>query len=139
MWVDATLADAATVVDDKVYALGMGWNAINASAFPAMHQRMALVVIIRATYTECGEDHQLEIHLEDADGHRLGIGAGGSDLFAATFNAGRSPFEGDERVVPVVLTVDQVTFPAAGRYNWVVEIDGDERARLPMRLTLIGS
>ncbi len=137
MWVDATLADAAESLNGKVYAIGMGWNSINATAFPAAHHRMALVVIIRASYPECGDDHLLEIHLDDADGHRLGIRSDGGDLFAVTFNATPSSFEGDERVVPFVLTVDGVVFPSAGRYNWVVDIDGAERGRLPMRLNLV--
>lgn len=139
MWVDATLADAAESLNGKVYAIGMGWNSISASAFPVRHPRMALVVIIRVSYAECGDEHLLEIHLDDADGHRLGIGPGGSDLFGVVLAPDRSPFEGDERVIPVAVTVDQVVFPSAGRYNWVVEIDGQERARLPMRLMLIDS
>ena len=40
--------------------------------------------------------------------------------------------------MPVALNFDGLVFEKADAYNFVIEIDGEERKRLPIRVTLTG-
>lgn len=147
MRVNAFLADSAEAINGKIYALGMGWNAIFTPVFPTVHARMALAMTIHVPYTATNQTHQVLAHLEDEDGNRVPLGVRPPfpnesgpvpvDQFDFNFNVGRPPLltAGDEQVVPVALTADQLTFPHPGMYSWVISIDGTELTRLSLRLT----
>jgi hypothetical protein len=146
MEIDAFLADTAETVEGKIYALGIGWNTIFTGGFPAVHPRVAIGVTIHVPYTETNEPHRLEVRLEDADGGRIPLSMpqpgqlGQSDeqvmVLGAEFNVGRPPQlpDGDEQVVCVALTINSLLIQRPEMYNWVLEIDGAELKRLPMRV-----
>jgi hypothetical protein len=147
MKVNAFLADSAEAVNGKIYALGMGWNAIFQGTFPFTHPRMALAMTIHVPYTATNQTHRVQVHLEDEDGLRLSLGARPPlpaeagpvpvDEFDFNFNVGRPPLlpPGDEQVVAVAVTADQLAFPHPGMYTWVIEVDGAELTRLSLRIT----
>lgn len=140
MRVEAFVADSAEAVQGKIYALGIGWDTIFAPGFPTTHPRMALCMIVHVGYTETSGTHTVSITLEDLDGAlvQLGVAPDGTALSSVegSFAVGRPPFlpAGDEQLVPFVFVFDQLTFQAPNTYSWVVKLDGDEKARLRLRV-----
>jgi hypothetical protein len=144
MEIDAFLADSAESVQGKIYALGIGWNTILVNQFPATHPRVALGITIHVPYTATNVNHTLNVSLVNEDGNKqvLGIAADGFgqpepvlDL-KADFNLGRPPMlpQGDEQIVAMSMVLDQMMFPLPGMLAWVLEVDGTELKRLPMRV-----
>lgn len=147
MEVTAFLADSAEAVQGKIYALGIGWNAIFSPIFPVAHPRLALGITIQVPYAATNQMHTVTVHLETEDGEqvRLGFNPQPSEepvpLFelGASFNVGRPPMmvAGDEQVVSFAMTIDQLLFEAPGMFVWVVSIDRTEMKRIPMRLSAL--
>lgn len=147
MEVTAFLADSAEAVQGKIYALGIGWNAIFSPVFPVTHPRLALGITIQVPYTATNQMHTVTVHLETEDGARVRLGMNAQPGSEPTpilelgggFNVGRPPMlvAGDEQVVPFAMTIDQLYFEAPGMFAWVVSIDGHEMKRIPMRLTTL--
>lgn len=146
MTVDAFIADSAATSDGKIYALGVGWNAIYTSAFPAVHPHLAIVLTIHVPWTQTNQPHTVRVHLETEDGGMVVLGRSqptpDADLVDVTviggeFSVGRPPAmpAGDEQVVPVSLDVNGLTLDRPGMYTWVVSIDDRPLRRLPMRVT----
>jgi hypothetical protein len=145
MEVTAFLADSADAVQGKIYALGIGWNAIFSPVFPVTHPRLALGMMIQVPYTATNQMHTVTVHLETEDGEHVRLGMNAqpgpepTPIFelGGSFNVGRPPMlvAGDEQVVPFAMTIDQLHFEAPGMFAWVVSIDGREMKRIPMRLT----
>ncbi|HEV7567505.1 MAG TPA: hypothetical protein VGO31_16280 [Microbacteriaceae bacterium] len=147
MEVTAFLADSAEAVQGKIYALGIGWNAIFAQVFPVSHPRLALGITIQVPYTATNHMHTVTVHLETEDGERVQLGfnpqPGGEPApvyeLGGSFNVGRPPMlvAGDEQIVPFAMTIDQLLFEAPGMFAWVVSIDGAEMKRIPMRVSAL--
>ncbi|BDZ60697.1 hypothetical protein GCM10025873_04880 [Demequina sediminis] len=74
MRVDAFLADSAEVVQNKIYALGAGWNIIFVRGFPAVHRRLSVGAIVHVPFTETNRAHQFELKLLTEDGVEYPIG-----------------------------------------------------------------
>ena len=57
---------------------------------------------------------------------------------AGEFTMGRPPalVDGDEQIAPFAFPFDGLQFREAGMFSWVISIDGEETARLPMRVKL---
>ncbi len=142
--VNAFLADSAETVGGKIYALGIGWNAIFAEKFPCIHPRMSLGIIISVPYTSTNQNHKLTVSLQTEDGARLPVQRQLSpegdlvllDKIDVDFNMGRPPLlpAGDSQIISFSLTFDQMTFDRPGMYTWVAEVDGSEMTRVAMRL-----
>ena len=148
MHVDAFIADAAASSEGKIYALGIGWNVIYATAFPATHGHLAVVLTIHVPYTQTNQPHQVRVHLETEDGAlvRLGQTRATPDgdvvdvtMIGGDFSVGRPPAitAGDEQIVPLALDVEALTFDGPGMYTWVVSIDDRPMRRLPMRVSQV--
>lgn len=148
MQVDAFLADSAEAVQGKIYALGIGWSTIYATEFPAVHPRVSIGLTIHVPYTATNQPHRLELRLETADGAPMALGSQpGSDStasaavtkLAADFNVGRPPLlpAGDAQVLVFAMSVNSLVIEIPEMYNWVIEIDGSEVKRLPMRVQLL--
>ena len=143
MELDAFLADSADSAQGKIYALGIGWNAIMSGAFPFQQPRIALGVVVQVPYTETNETHTLQIFLEDEDGHRHQLASGISPdglpvplfEFSTEFAIGRPPQlpAGDAQAIPFAINFDQLRFERPGAFNWVITVPGATR-RLPMRI-----
>ncbi len=146
MRVDAFLADSAEVVNNKIYALGAGWNTIFVRAFPAMHRRLTVAAVVHVPFTETNVSHRFELRLETEDGKVYPIGARrGEDgqveaihAMGGEFTLGRPPLlvDGDEQVACFAFAVDGLRFEQATKFSWIVSVDGEESTRLPMRVQL---
>ncbi len=149
MEVDAFVADSVVAVEGKLYAQGAGWNVINTTALPVRHSRIGIGLIIRVPYTATNQMHRFEVRLDDSDGGRiplgdapLGVESEDGKVYAVggQFNVGRPPMlpAGDEQIVVVALNLDGLVFARADAYNVVIEIDGIEVNRLPIRVAQSG-
>jgi hypothetical protein len=146
MRVDAFLADTAEVINNKIYALGMGWNTIYARGFPVMHRRLALALTVHVPFTDTNETHKLEVKLitEDGQEHAIGMRADAEGkpamltAMGGEFTLGRPPtlVDGDTQIACFAFIIEAMRFEEAGKFEWVVTIDGDEATRLPMRVQL---
>jgi hypothetical protein len=144
MRVDAFLADSADVINNKIYALGGGWNTIFARTFPVIHRRLTLAATVHVPFTETNTAHKFEIRLVTEDGaeHPIGIRADAEGraipvtAMGGEFTLGRPPqlVDGDEQIACFAFTIDGMRFEAAGMFSWVITIDDEEETRLPMRV-----
>ena len=76
------LADAATVVGDKLYLLGGGWDRLTVSKPPPVPHQMAVAASFRVPWNETNQKHRFELEICDADGISL-------FNFGGTFEVGR--------------------------------------------------
>jgi len=142
--VTAFLAESAEVVNNKIYALGIGWNLLASPTFPFQFPRVAIGIMIHVGWTETGSDHEMRLHLETEDGAVVPLtqpDENGSMMteWGSTFNAGRSPLltPGDDQIVPLSLNVNNLVFPTPGGYAWTISIDGEVAARLPLKVMTV--
>ena len=143
MELDAFVADSVVAVEGKLYAQGAGWNVINTPHLPVRHARIGVGFLVHVPYTETNVTHRFDVRLDDSDGGRMPLGVAPTDdgklyVVSRQFTVGRPPLlpAGDEQIVPVALNFDGLVFEKADAYNFVIEIDGEERKRLPIRVTL---
>jgi len=126
MEIDAFLADSVRAAGGKLHALGIGWQVIQASAFPVRHDRIGLGLVVRTTPDEAGA-HTLSISLLDPNGApRL---FGDKPSFEANF---ASP--DGEGTATLALNLDGLVFETEGAHTIVLGIDGNETVRLPFRV-----
>ncbi|MGH9187927.1 MAG: DUF6941 family protein, partial [Acidimicrobiales bacterium] len=73
--------------------------------------------------------HTIEIGMEDPDGNRLPL------RVQANFRIGAAADMeyGDPTVMPIAVPVHGLVLPRPGDYSFTISIDGDERARYPIR------
>ncbi len=144
MELDAFLCDSIVSAEGKLYAQGIGWNAMFSSQFPARHNRIGIGILIRVPYTATNQAHQLEIRLENSDGARVpisdapaGVPSEHGKIYTIPFdfNVGRPPLlpPGDSQMVPLAINFDGLTFEKPDAYTFVIAIDGTELKRLQMR------
>lgn len=146
MRVDAFLADTAEVINNKIYALGVGWNTIYARGFPVMHRRLALALTVHVPFTDTNSKHKLELKLvtEDGEEHPIGMRPDSEGkptaltAMGGEFTLGRPPtlVDGDEQIACFAFLIEAMRFEEAGKFEWVVTIDEAEATRLPMRVQL---
>lgn len=145
MDVDAFLADSAESVQGKIYALGIGWNSVYVRSFPTVHPRTSVGITIRVPYTATNQMHTVLMHLEKEDGERVPIGEERSEPDAepkqvfelgGQFNVGRPALlpPGDEQVVCLALTINNLLLEKPEMFHWVISVDGTALKRLPMRV-----
>jgi hypothetical protein len=126
MEVDAFLADSVQAAGGKLHALGIGWRVIQASAFPARHDRIGLGLLVRTSPEEAGS-HTLSISLLDPAGQTRTFGDG---------TAIDAPFTSPDGVgtATLALNLDGLVFDAEGTHTFVLAIDGREATRLAFRV-----
>lgn len=123
----ALLADAATVdASGKLNILGV-FDRLGTSAFPTRHPRMSMVLRFSAGIHEVGK-HEVEIVLRGPDGKELVHIDGEMNL-----SAGPRSVAGGV-MVPHILNMDGVVFPAPGRYAFDVRVDGEHHVSIPLTL-----
>src|SRR3989475_6410376 len=141
MDVEAFLADSVVVAEGKLYAQGAGWNMINVNVLPAQHDRIGIGLVITVPYTETNQEHAFSLHLETEDGEQLPLGDappgmetpdGRIRTIEGVFNMGRPPMlvAGDDQLIPLALNLNGLPFTTAGRYTFVIAVDGEEGKRL---------
>ena len=125
------LADAARVAENKLYVFGGQWDRVYTPAFPATHAALAVVLVIEVSYAEALRDHHLKVALM-RDGEPAGAEARG------LINVGHAPgtTPGAPSYVPIALPFEHLTFPAPGRYEWVVSLNDEPVGFIPLEVTL---
>ncbi len=126
----AFLADAAeTVPGQKFHVLGGGVSRLGGRAFPLRHPHLALVVGLLVTAPETDRQHDIQFVLLDPDGKEVAE-ATGSLVAHGT---------GDGRDATLTFSIDlwNLTFPAPGDYSFRILVNGSERKRLPLTVSLV--
>jgi hypothetical protein len=126
MEVDAFLADSVQATGGKLHALGIGWQVIQAPAFPVRHDRIGLGLVVRTTPDEAGA-HTLTLSLLDPSGTPRLFGD------RPTFEANFASPDG-EGTATLALNLDGLVFETEGAHTLVLGIDGHEAVRLPFRV-----
>jgi hypothetical protein len=126
MEVEAFLADSVQAAGGKLHALGIGWQVIQVSAFPARHDRVGLGLVVRTTPDEAGT-HTLAISLLDP--------TGAPRLFGdrPSFEAGFASPDGPGTAT-LALNLDGLVFDTEGQHTFVLGVDGNEAVRLPFQV-----
>jgi len=128
----ALLADGVTArPDGKLDIYGAGWDTIFARDVPAVHARLVLAVRLLLSRNEAEHRHRLEVIIQGADGAEIGRAVGDLDAAAPEARAQIPP--GRRAGLGMVMTFENLVFPAFGNYQIVVQWDGNE-ARPPLRL-----
>ena len=125
------LADAARVADNKLYVFGGQWDRLYTNSFPATHAGLTIVLVIEVSYSEALTDHHLHVALM-RDGEAMGPEARG------VINVGHAPGTtlGAPSYVPIALPFEQILFPHAGRFEWVVTLNDEPVGFIPLEVTL---
>ena len=127
----AFLADAAAVLNGKLYVHGGGWDRISAAAFPTTHPSMALALVFMVDYGEALIDHPIRIELLDEDEHDVGLrGEGALNVgHPAGMKVGTPLF------VPQAWTFNFLQFPKPGLYHFRISTREEELASVPFQIT----
>ncbi len=121
----ALLADAATIdASGKLNILGI-FDRIATGSFPAQHPQMVLILRFSASVGDIGR-HKVEISMTDPGGGRMVQMDGDMQL-----GPGRVGVT-DGMKVPHVLHLEGLVFPAPGRYNFDVRVDGEHHTSVPL-------
>jgi len=125
----ALLADAATIDGSgKLNILGI-FDRLTTSAFPTRHPRLSLVLRFSAGIQEVGK-HEVAITLKGPEGKQLVRIDGEMNLAPGPSGTGGAV------LVPHILNMDGLIFPAPGRYAFDVRVDGEHHVSIP--LTVLG-
>lgn len=121
----AVIADAAnTTAEGKLNVLGI-FGAIRAPELPWRHPQLYLVIRFRGDAADQGQTKQLAIQMRNADGQLL-IGME-SELVVPPDAGVRQQFDN-------IIGISGVVFPAAGAYEFLVTINGQTDARIPIEV-----
>ena len=128
----ALLADAATIDGSgKLNILGI-FDRLSTSSFPTRHPRLSLVLRFSAGMQEIGK-HEVAIALKAPDGKQLMRIDGEMNLAPGPSGYGGAV------LVPHVLNMDGLIFPASGRYAFDVSVDGEHHVPIPLSVHGPGS
>lgn len=119
------IADAAQVVDGKLYVLGGGWERLTVQQLPVTRTiEIATRVIVPWTETNRQLTFQLELVTEDGEALL-------NPAATPSVTVGRPVHlrEGSDQAVPLVLKVGGVSIKNAGRFVFTLSYDGGELAR----------
>ena len=114
-------------IGQKIDAMGIGFDTIQASEVPAQHRHFALVVQLRASVPEAG-DKDLTISLIDSDGADV------IPAIQATLNIPAPPPGTAESIGRMMINFDNVEFPSFSQYSIHVVVQGTEMVRIPLRV-----
>ncbi len=110
----------------KLSVIGI-WRQVMLSQFPGVHPRATLVVVLRGGRTEVGK-HRVAFRLVDAEDTVL-LEHSGEMQFT-------EPPAGITEVEAPGIVVFDLPFQQPGSHAIVVQIDGDEAARVPLTAAL---
>lgn len=125
----ACLADHAEASQSgKLNIMGVFDN-IQARRFPAAHPQMFLVFRLLADFDDYSKPHRVTVKLIDQDGKVL------AELQAQAGLSERVP-PGQFVTLNQIIKLNNVIFPKAGRFDFVVTADGEE-TRVPFEVRSI--
>ena len=125
----AFLADAAqTAPGHKFHVIGGGVNRLSGRTFPLRHPHLALVVGLSVRGPDTGRAHEIRFVLLDP---------GGDEVAGATGNlVAHGPADAGDATMTFSIDVWNLVFPAPGDYSFRLLVNGAERKRLPLVVTL---
>ena len=122
----AFLCDAA-VAEGKLYALGIGIDVIYARQVPATHPSFSLVAQVRASVAEQGTK-DMTVRLIDEDGADV------APPVQAQITVGQPAAGMLESTARIIVGFNGVRFQKYGAYSLHLVIQGNEMARLGLRV-----
>jgi len=124
------IADSAEISEHgKLNIMGV-FSSIRASAFPAVHPKMCLVIRFEVLSVEFGVEKDLRIAL---------VGPSGKEAVAVEGKF-KVNLDDPSATIPLMVEHDQiiqwndVTFPEAGGYAFHVLVQGDPKGSVPLTL-----
>jgi hypothetical protein len=123
------LADAAHLVEGKLYVLGGQWDRLTASRFPVRHPSMTVVLVLKVEYNEAPKNCTLHVELM-IDGEPHGVNAAGQ------LSIGHAPGlkHGAPQYAPLAVPFSNVQFEKPGRYEWIVSVDDEVLGQIPLEV-----
>lgn len=126
----AFLADAAdTGPGRKFHVLGGGIQRIAGRSLPVVQPHLSLVVGLTVTAPEVGRSHQLRIVVLDPDGKEIAAADG------SIVPHGHA--DGRDTLLTFSVDLWNLTFPAPGDYSVRLLVNGSERKRLPLIVSVV--
>ena len=125
----AFLADAAEVQPgQKFHVLGGGVTRVSGPALPFRHPHLSIVVGLRMTTVERNREHDLGFVLTAPDGTEVSSSSGKVVT--------HGPPDPNDVILTIAVDMWNLTLAAAGEYSVRVLVDGSERKRIPLQVTL---
>jgi hypothetical protein len=122
----AFICDSANESGGKINVLGLGWEVIHTAETPYTHPQLYVVAKFQFHTTEVGEKN-VELRMIDADGGDI------LPVVRAQLNV-PTPSTGTTTSVNLVMGLNGLKLPTFGQYSAHININGEERVRLPFRL-----
>jgi hypothetical protein len=119
----AVLADYANVSSEgKLNILGI-FDRVNVTDLPAAHPQMHLILRLQAHPAERDRPHKVEIRLHDPDGQTV---------FELAGDIVPRGIPGETIASNQILTINNLAIAKVGEYTFVVFIDNDLKAEVPL-------
>jgi hypothetical protein len=119
------LADAAEAVNNKLYLMGGGWQAITANRPLPMHYPCAVAVAFSVPWDETDRQHSIEVAIEDPSGATLASVPGQVEVSSPP----GVPIGSAQRVHMAIKMI--LPLPGLGDYSVVAKVEGRESMRVP--------
>jgi hypothetical protein len=122
------LADAAEVVNSKLYLMGGGWDTLHVNTRFPVEQRLTIAVSLAVGWIETNQRHRIELDVQDEKGGSLASISG-------HFEVGRPPEvppgepQRFQMAVPITMT-----FGTPGRFVIVIRVNNEDMGRWPFRV-----
>ena len=128
MRVTMLLADAAQVVENKLYLLGGGWSMTGPDPVPS-----AIAMKIEVPWDQTNDRHRWEMALLDADSQPVFVqGPEGEQALVINgeFEVGRPAGVASGTPIDLALAINlgPIPLPGGRRYVWELTIDGQSHA-----------
>jgi hypothetical protein len=136
-------ADHAVVADGKIFVNGGAWTQLNFPTYPQVVPGVTLVAVLEVPFHEYQRDHKLSLGMVDADENPVQLHVDGEFRVGADV----SLQYGEPTLMPIAITIHNLTVERPGYYAFTLAIDGNEYDRyriramqvaVPMRLELRG-
>jgi hypothetical protein len=128
----ALLADFAVAhPDGKLYVTGGGIRSLSFPAFPATRQHLALAVGLEVPAEGLEGSHLMSIHAVGPSDEQI------IEPIVGTFTAITPPLPNQPPYFHFVTTIEDITFPSEGAYRFVINIDGEPHADIPLQVDRI--
>lgn len=124
----ALLADAVQVLQGKLYVLGGGWNTLFVADFPARHPSLGVGLRVRVPWSWTDRPLKIGIDLQDEDGARILPGPPIVQGVKVSRPVGMP--DGSDVVLARSFTFNNLVFPRAGAYSFVLTLDDEPADRL---------
>ncbi len=127
------LADAATIAENKLYIHGGQWDVLGTPGLPLRHPALAVALVLEIPYDEAMKMHTLEVSLE-LDGIELD-----APRVAGNLQTGHPAIgaPGAPSFTPIAIPFQNLELHDAGRYDWLIKIDGEIIGRIPMTVFVL--